>query len=54
MGADSAIDLDIFVGDSLGLRIGGGSPYIRGERGEMLADRIQRPAKIDRGRPGRG
>ena len=33
VGADRAIDIDIFVGDSLGLRISGGGPRLRRERG---------------------
>ena len=52
--ADRAVDLDVLVGDSLGLRIGGGGARLRGERGEKLADRVQRPAQVDRGRPSRG
>ena len=52
--ADRAVDLDVLVGDSLGLRISGGGARLRGERGEKLADRIQRPAQVDRGRPRRG
>ena len=54
MPADRAIDLDVLVGDSLGLGIGGGGPRLRGERGEMLADRVQSPAQVDRRRPRRG
>ncbi len=51
MRADRAIDLDILVGDSPGLGIGCGGARLRGERGEMLADRVQSPAQVDRGRP---
>ena len=52
--ADRAVDLDVLVGDLLGLRISGGGARLRGEWGEKLADRIQRPAQVDRGRPSRG
>ena len=54
MGADRAVDTDIFVGDSLGLRISGGGPRLRGERGKKLANRVQSPAQVDRCRPSRG
>src|SRR6202042_2840152 len=52
--ANRAVDLDILVGDSLGLSVSGGGPRLGSQRGEMLADGVQRPAQVDRGGPGRG
>ena len=51
MRADGAIDLDILVRDAGGLGVGRRGPRMRGERGEVLSHRIQRPAQVDRGRP---
>ena len=52
--ADRAIDLDILVGDSLGLSVSGCGARLRDQRSEMLADRVQSPTQVDRGRPGGG
>ena len=38
----------------LASRIGGGGARLRGERAQMRAHRVQRPAQVDRGRPRRG
>ena len=51
--ADRAVDLDILVGDSRRLGVGGGGARLRSERPETRARRVQRPAQVDRGRPGR-
>ena len=50
--ADRAVDLDVLVGDSLGLRVGGRGARLRGEGREKLANRIKSPAQVDRGRTG--
>src|SRR3984957_21247502 len=52
--ANRAVDPDILVGDSLGLSISGRRARLRGEGAKMLADGVQRPAQVDRGRAGRG
>ena len=51
--ADRAVDLDVLVGDSLGLLVSGGGAGGRREGAEMLAARVQSPAQVDRRRPRR-
>ena len=52
--ADRAVDLDVLVGDSRRLGVGGVAAGLGGERRETFARRIQGPAQVDRGRPGGG